>query len=83
METEKSKVYIQIDWDNHVTAVDGGYTIANIDNFDEWIFVDEGTGDRYNLCQTHYCPGGLVNEDGTYRYRYRDGKVELILYEGK
>ena len=44
---EKSKVYIRIDDKSRITACDGGYSICNIKNYDEWILVDEGLGDKY------------------------------------
>lgn len=39
-----------------------------------WTEIDEGTGDRYNLCQSNYFPGGLYTDDGIPRYNLRDGK---------
>ena len=43
----------------------------------EWIFIDEGNGDRFNLCQSNYFENGLYTEDGFPRYKYEDGKVVL------
>ena len=77
MEEFKSKVYIQIDEKNRVLRCEGGYTMANIKNIDEWIFIDEGDGDKYNLCQAHYFEGGLFTEDSIPRYKYVDGEVVL------
>ena len=39
-----SKVYINVDEQGRVIALDGGYTISNVD-VDTWIYIDEGTGD--------------------------------------
>ena len=36
--------------------------------------IDEGTGDRYNLCQTHYFPDSIYTQDGIPRYKLEDGK---------
>lgn len=77
MEDFKSKVYIKIDENNRILRCDGGYTISNIKNFDEWIFIDEGNGDKYNLCQSHYFDGSLYTEDGICRYIYIDGEYIL------
>ena len=74
---EKSKVYIKVDEDNSILRCEGGYTMSNIDNYDEWIFIDEGHGDRFNLCQTHYFEGGLYTEDGIPRYKYADDTIVL------
>lgn len=76
-EIEASKVYIRTDEKSRILACEGGYTISNIKNIDEWIFIDEGEGDKYNLCQTHYFEDGLFTEDGICRYKYIDGKCAL------
>ena len=76
-EMEKSKVYIKIDDKSRILRCEGGYTMSNIDNIDEWIFIDEGYGDKYNLCQSHYFEGGLYTEEGICRYKYVDGMCVL------
>ena len=73
----KSKVYIKFDSQNRITHCDGGYTIDNIENFDEWTLIDEGEGDRYNLCQSNYFDGGLYTDDGILRWKYVDGECVL------
>lgn len=70
MEEYKSKVYIKTDENNRILRCEGGYTMQNIQNIDEWIFVDEGMGDKYNLCQSHYFKDGLYTEDGIPRYKW-------------
>ena len=77
MEEMKSKVYIKIDNESRILVCEGGYTMSNIDNIDEWIFIDEGYGDKYNLCQSHYFEGGLYTEAGVCRYKYVDAECEL------
>ena len=74
MEEYKSKVYAKVDSNNRILAIDGGYTISNIKDFSEWIFIDEGTGDRYNLCQGNYLPKPIMDERGIYRYKLLKGK---------
>lgn len=76
-EVPMSKVYIKIDEKNRIIACDGGYTISNIENIIEWIFIDEGYGDKYNLCQTHYFEDGLYTEDMIPRYKYDFGITYL------
>lgn len=73
----KSKVYIQTDAQGRILRCEGGYTMSNIDDISEWIFIDEGTGDRYNLCQSQYFEGGLYTEDGICRYVYSNGTCRL------
>lgn len=73
----KSKVYIKIDSQGRITHCDGGYTIVNIENFDDWTLIDEGEGSKYNLCQSNYFDGGLYTDDGIPRWKYVDGKCVL------
>ena len=77
MEIQKSKVYVLLDERNCVLRCDGGYTMSNIDDVSKWTFVDEGTGDKYNLCQSHYLDGGLYTMQGIPRYKYEDGACVL------
>lgn len=70
MEESKSKVYIKVDERGRVLRCEGGYTMNNIGDVDEWLLIDEGAGDRYNLCQSHYFPDGLYTDDGLCRYKW-------------
>lgn len=74
MDTNTSKVYVLPDADGRITRLDGGITVSNILDFTGWVLIDEGTGDRYNLCQGNYLPGPLTDERGVYRYKLVDGK---------
>ena len=73
MEMPKSKVYIQIDTENRITRIDGGYTTPS--DLTDWIFIDEGYGDKYNLCQSNYLEKGLTTFDGIYQYKYVSDEV--------
>ena len=77
-ETPKSKVYIQTDTDGRILRCEGGYTTPS--DLTGWIEIDEGTGDKYNLCQSHYFAGGLYTMDGIYRYRW-DGSAAVLRTE--
>ena len=68
MEETQSKVYIQADDAGRIVRCDGGYTTPT--DLTGWIEIDEGTGDKYNLCQSHYFDGGLYTMDGIPRYRW-------------
>lgn len=76
MEIEKSKVYVLPDAEGRITRIDGGYTLSNIKDFTDWVLIDEGYGDRYNLCQGNYLPGTLYDERGICRYKLVDGEVQ-------
>lgn len=71
----KSKVYIKTDTDGRIVSCDGGYTTPT--NLTDWIEIDKGTGDKYNLCQTHYFEAGLYANDGIPRYEYANGVCSL------
>lgn len=73
MEENKSKVYILLDSNNRITRCEGGYTLSNIKDISKWTLIDEGEGDKYNLCQTHYFEDGIMTDDGIYRYKYENG----------
>ncbi|MBQ0167842.1 MAG: hypothetical protein KBT02_12110 [Treponema sp.] len=74
MDQNKSLVYAKVDDKNRITAIDGGYTIGNIKDFSEWVFVDEGAGDKYNLCQGNYLDKPITDDRGIYRYKLVGGK---------
>lgn len=69
-EQPKSKVYIKTDTRGRILRCDGGYTTPA--DLTGWVQIDEGTGDRYNLCQSHYFEGGLYTSDGIPRYKLVD-----------
>ena len=73
MEMQKSKVYVLPDSYGYITRIDGGYTIGNITDPEKWVLIDEGNGDRYNLCQGNYFPQPIITDGGAYRYKLVDG----------
>lgn len=75
MEETQSKVYIQADDAGRIVRCEGGYTTPA--DLTGWIEIDEGTGDRYNLCQSHYFEDGLYTMDGIPRYKW-DGSAAVM-----
>jgi len=75
MEQYKSKVYVQTDEQDRITRCEGGYTTPK--DLTSWTYIDEGAGDKFNLCQSHYFDGGLFTMDGITRYKLMDGKPIL------
>ncbi len=75
MEEYKSRVYVRIDAAGRITRCEGGYTTPK--DTTGWIQIDEGAGDKYNLCQSHYFDGGLRTIDGILRYKLVDGAPVL------
>lgn len=74
MEMQKSKVYVLPNSEGYIASIDGGYTIGNIADPENWVLIDEGYGDRYNLCQGNYFPQPIRTMGGAYRYKLVDGK---------
>lgn len=68
-----SKVYARVDGNGYITGIDGGYTMGNLRDLTGWVLLDEGEGDRYNLCQSNYLPGPLTTDSGACRYKLADG----------
>ena len=67
-----SKVYVRTDEAGRIVRCEGGYTTPV--SLAGWIQIDEGTGDKYNLCQSHYFTGGLYTIDGLPKYKLVDGQ---------
>ena len=72
MDMKKSKVYVLPDASGRITRIDGGYTMP--EDLTGWVLIDEGTGDRYNLCQGNYFDKHIMDKRGIYRYKLVDGK---------
>lgn len=69
----RSKVYVMADDQSRITRCEGGYTTPA--DLTGWVQIDEGTGDKYNLCQSNYFPESLYTADGIPRYKLEDGKA--------
>lgn len=70
-----SSVYIKTDESGRIIRCEGGYTTPA--DLTGWSKIDEGTGDRFNLCQSNYFEGGLYTDDGIPRYKLVDGAPVL------
>lgn len=82
-----SEVYVKVNEQNYIVAIDGGYTKSNIQDINDWILIDKGEGEKYNFCQTHYL-GSLISPLGVYYYKLIDNKpirrpTEEIIAEEK
>ena len=70
-----SKVYVMVDDAKRIIRCEGGITTPS--DLTDWVLIDEGTGDRYDLCQSHYFEGGIYTSDGISRYKLVDGTAVL------
>ena len=66
------KVYIKIDGENRVTAINSEIFISDTTG---WTEIDRGDGDRYVHAQGNYFPKPLTDENGVFRYKYADGII--------
>ena len=68
-----SKVYVMVDAAKRIIRCECGITTP--DDLTGWLQIDEGTGDKYDLCQSYYFDGGLFTKDTPYvpRYKLVDG----------
>lgn len=66
------KVYIKVNEQHEITEVNSS---VFIEDYNGWIEIDEGVGDKYTHAQNNYFDKPLVNEDGIYNYLYISGKV--------
>ena len=71
MQENTSKVYVKVDGQSRILSCEGGYTTPL--DLTDWVQIDEGTGDKYNLCQSHYFDDGIYTGDGIPRYKLVDG----------
>lgn len=73
MQKNTSKVYVKVDKQNRILCCEGGYTTPN--DLTDWVLIDEGSGDKYNLCQSHYFDKPIYTNDGVPRYKLVDGNA--------
>ena len=66
------RVYITIDSENRVTAVNSEIFISDTSG---WVEIDNGDGDRFIHANGNYLPKPITTEEGYYRYKYENGNV--------
>ena len=64
------RVYIKIDSENRVTAVNSEIFISDILG---WVEIDNGDGDKFAHAQGNYLPKPITDENGVYRYKFENG----------
>lgn len=72
MEELTYKVYITTNENDIITAINSSTFLADTTG---WTEIDEGTSDKYHHAQGHYLPNGLVDDNGSYNYKYVDGEL--------
>lgn len=66
------RVYIKIDSENRVIAVNSEIFISNNSG---WVEIDNGNGDRFTHAQGNYLPMPLTDENGVFRYKFENGGI--------
>lgn len=64
---ETYHVYIKIDSDNHIIAINSS---AFIDDTDGWIMIASGATAAYQYAQGNYLEKSIVDANGRYNYKY-------------
>ena len=72
---DKIKVYVKINDNNEIIDICSSIFITD---YSDWIYVDEGMGDKYAHAQGHYLDNSLTNEDGVYNYHYKNNKIVYV-----
>lgn len=67
-----NKVYIKVNTNHEIIEVNSS---VFIEDYTDFILIDEGTGDKYAHAQNNYFDKPLKDEEGNYNYLYINGKV--------
>lgn len=73
MEEQAIKVFIKINDKNEVTEINSEIFIRDLT---DWIYIDEGFGDKFAHAQNHYLDEPLMSENGEYNYIYVENKIK-------
>ena len=80
MENMKIKVYVKINEQNIITAINSSIFLNNIEGYTQ---IDEGSGDKYAHAQGNYLDKSLVDESGRYNYKFENGQILELTDEEK
>jgi len=64
-------VYVKIDSNNYIIAVNSSAFLADIT---DWLEVDRGYGDKYHHAQNNYFEKSIITDGCAFRYKLVDGK---------
>ena len=66
------KVYVMVNENNEITAINSEIFIRDLT---DWVYVDEGFGDKYAHAQSNYFGEELSDDDGNYKFVLDNGKI--------
>lgn len=62
------KVYVKVNTNNEIIAVASSVFLKDTTG---WIEIDKGFGDKFAHAQSQYFDMPLMNENGTYNFKYQ------------
>lgn len=75
------KVYVSLQ-DGYITSINSEIFLSE-EEMSTMTEIDKGQDDRYAHAQSQYLEKGLVDEQGRYNYKYKDGKVVEVVEADK
>lgn len=70
---EKIKVFVKINENNEIVEIGSSVFIADLV---DWIYVDEGYGDKFAHAQAQYLNKPLMNEQGGYNFILEENVIK-------
>ena len=67
-------VYIKINENNYVTAINSSAFLSDLEG---WVEIDSGFGDKYHHAQGNYFSKSLMDERGIYRYVVEESTYDI------
>lgn len=72
MDNVNFKVYVKTDSNNRITAINSSNFIKDLT---DWIYIDEGVGDKYHHAQNNYFKDGIYDMEGIPKYQLLNGEI--------
>lgn len=67
------KVYILVDGSGRIMAINSDIFLSDTTN---WLLIDEGAGDKYYHAQGNYLDKPIMDDNGTYNYKFADNEIQ-------
>lgn len=72
LKQEKVKVYIKVDENNNIIAINSSIFLKDTTN---WIEIDEGFGDKFCHAQGNYLEKPIKDIKNDWNYKYINNKI--------
>lgn len=67
------KVYILVDEGRRIKAINSDIFLLDTTN---WLLIDEGAGDKYHHAQGNYLDKPIMDDNGTYNYKFVNNEIQ-------